>query len=34
MFIFDTLGLSEFNKPYDLSKWDISEFYIEGDIIF
>ncbi|RGB43798.1 hypothetical protein C1646_749399 [Rhizophagus diaphanus] len=30
MFIFDTLGLSEFNKPYDLSKWDISEFYIEG----
>ncbi|GBB95243.1 hypothetical protein RclHR1_00250041 [Rhizophagus clarus] len=29
-FIFDTLGLSGSNKPYDLSKWDISEFYIEG----
>ncbi|RIA93731.1 hypothetical protein C1645_803902 [Glomus cerebriforme] len=29
-FLFDTLGLAGSNKPYDLSKWDISGFYIEG----
>ncbi|CAI2178767.1 13194_t:CDS:10 [Funneliformis geosporum] len=29
-YIFDTLGLSRSNKPYDLLYWSISEFHIEG----
>ncbi|CAG8538344.1 3601_t:CDS:10 [Diversispora eburnea] len=28
--IFETLGLVGTSAPYDLSKWDIREFYIEG----
>ena len=28
--IFETLGLVKSISPYDLTKWDLREFYVEG----